>query len=259
VTEIFQRLRSKGQRLAAKHLAQRPFILKNDRPLISFSFDDFPVSALEVAGPMLERHGIAATYYVSVGLAGSLAPTGRIVEKTAIAQVIERGHELGCHTFGHCHATETEPDEFERNIVKNHRVLREMLPEVTVHTLSYPIGCPRPATKRRCARYFGGCRAGGQTYNAGRVDLDNLQAFFLEQSRDDLDAVVKLIDATCRANGWLILATHDVCPEPTRYGVSPEFFEKIVGHAIACGAVVTCVSRGLSLCGVSLQGKGTSF
>jgi peptidoglycan/xylan/chitin deacetylase (PgdA/CDA1 family) len=48
--------------------------MRNREPMISFTFDDFPRSALHVAGRILEDHGIAGTYYVSLGLMGTLTP-----------------------------------------------------------------------------------------------------------------------------------------------------------------------------------------
>ena len=50
----------------------------NDRPLISFSFDDFPRSALFTGGALLEQYGVAGTYYASLGLMGKTSPTGEI-------------------------------------------------------------------------------------------------------------------------------------------------------------------------------------
>src|SRR5438067_1641036 len=58
------------ERTAARRLARRPFVMKKGEPLISFTFDDFPRSALKTAGRILEEHGIFGTYYGSLGLMG---------------------------------------------------------------------------------------------------------------------------------------------------------------------------------------------
>ena len=246
------RIIRKYQRTAAEHFARRPFVLRNDRPIISFTFDDFPTTALTTAGTILEQHGVRGTYYISLGLTGQVAPTGPIIERSQVSSVLERGPELGCHTFAHCHASDTSPDVFEANIVENRRVLSELIPGAELRTLSYPIGCPKPATKRRCAKSFAACRAGGQTFNNGTVDLDNLRAFFLEQSRDNLKAIKQMIDATVDAKAWLILATHDVCPSPTRYGCTPELFERVVRYSVDSGATVVPMTGALELCGLAV-------
>ena len=189
-------------------------------------------------------------YYASFGLMGQIAPTGEIFHSADVTFALERGHELGCHTFSHCHAYDTPARDFELSVLKNQCALQTIVPEARFRTLSYPISCPRPNTKRRCARHFSGCRGGGQTWNSGIIDLNNLNAFFLEQSRDDPNAIKAAIDANVRAGGWLIFATHDVCDDPTRYGCTPALFEDIVRSAVSSGAAVVPVSEALEMLGV---------
>ena len=72
--------------------------------------------------------------------------------------------------------------------------------------------------------------------NVGMTDSTYLAAYFLEKSRDDPEAVKKMIDENRRARGWLILATRDISSDPTPYGCTPEFFEDVVQSAVASGA-----------------------
>ena len=80
-------------------------------------------------------------------------------------------------------------------------------------------------------------------FNVGTVDLNNLRAFFLEQSRDRPSLVKELIDRNCRSSGWLIFATHDICEEPGRFGCTPQFFEDIVCYASLSGARILPVDK----------------
>jgi peptidoglycan/xylan/chitin deacetylase (PgdA/CDA1 family) len=224
--------------------------MQNDEPLISFTFDDFPRSALFTGGALLEQYGVAGTYYASLGLMEKVAPTGEIFHRSDLAILLDQGHELGCHTFAHCHAYDTSADEFEHSILENRHALHRVAPEARFETMSYPISCPRPGTKRRCAKYFSACRAGGQTLNAGTIDLNHLSAFFIEQSRDNPDAITRIIDETCRARGWLILATHDVCDDPTPYGCKPKLFESILRYAARSSASVVPMREALRHLGV---------
>ena len=77
--------------------------------------------------------------------------------------------------------------------------------------------------------YYECAGGGGQTFNAGIVDLNYLKAFFIEQSRDNFDVIKQTIDGNARAKGWLIFATHDVCDQPTRFGWYSRFFRKNSG------------------------------
>lgn len=248
---LLERIAGKCERVASRRFARRPFRLRNARPIITFTFDDFPRSAGETAGPILERAGVAATYFLSCGLLGTSAPTGEIARASDLGGLLARGHELGCHTFHHWHAFRTPPSIFESSILENRRALAELQPECRFRTLSYPIGCPRPSIKRLCARHFVASRGGGQVPNVGEVDLNNLAAFFIEQSRDQPERIAEAIAETCRLRGWLILATHDVADRPTRYGCTPELFADIVRRSVASGAQVLTMTAALAEVGIA--------
>jgi Polysaccharide deacetylase len=231
----------------SRFLGRRSIKMRNPEALISFSFDDFPRSALLTGGHILEQFGVSGTFYASMGLMGTIAPTGEIFHLEDLEVLTAGKHELGCHTFEHCHAWNTRPQDFEASFVRNTQALYRALPGVEIKTLSYPIANPRPDTKRRAAKYFQGCRSGGQTYNAKTCDLNGLDAFFLEQSRDNFGAIKKIIDANCRDRGWLIFATHDVWDNPTPYGCKPSFFEDVVRYSADSAARLLPVSQALEL------------
>jgi peptidoglycan/xylan/chitin deacetylase (PgdA/CDA1 family) len=250
---LIKRFRGKYRRALSAVLCRRPVEMKNTVSLISFTFDDFPRSALEVGGKILRAHGVAGTYYVSLGLLNRDEPTGRICSSADLTEVLAQGHELGCHTFGHCDAWETDSFSFEESIMANRLALQQTLPKAGFLTMSYPISMPRPDTKRRTGQHFLGCRGGGQRFNLGIVDLNYLQAFFIEQSRDAPGAIWEMIDRNRVAGGWLIFATHDVTSRPTRFGCTPEFFDEVVRRAVISGSTVLPVAQALSIvCGHSL-------
>ena len=219
--------------------------MTNRTPIISFSFDDFPSSALHSGGGILEEHGVAGTYYTALGLMNTDAPVGRIFSEHDLREVLARGHELGCHTFDHYDAWKTHPTMFEDSIRKNREALGRFLPGASFSSLSYPLSNPRPRTKQNMEKYFLGCRGCGQKTNSGAVDLNFLRAFFLERSRGDSTAVKALIDDNSRSSGWLIFATHDVAEKPTRFGCTPGFFRDIVRYAVASGAAILPVAAAL--------------
>lgn len=235
------------QRRMARWFGRRPGRIRMESPVISFTFDDFPRSALINGGAMLREHGFAGTYYASLGLMGTKAPTGEIFMHEDLDDLIQQGHELACHTFDHCDSWETAPAEFEASILRNRDAVAKHLSGLGLRSFSYPIGCPRPETKRRVANHFECARGGGQTFNNGIVDLNYLKAFFIEQSRDHFDAIKQTIDGNARAKGWLILTTHDVCNQPTRFGCSPRLFKQVVEYSAKSGAAVLPVSKALKL------------
>jgi peptidoglycan/xylan/chitin deacetylase (PgdA/CDA1 family) len=239
------RLQGFYQRRTASRFFRRPFAIESQWPVISFTFDDFPLSALRMGGAILNRFGVAGTYYASLGLAGQDTPTGRIFAADDLRTVLDQGHELGCHTFSHCDSFQTPTDAFELSVVQNQAALKRLLPDTEFRTFSYPISLPRLLTKSRVAHRFLCCRGGGQTFNVGTADLNLLSAFFLEKSRNDIQIVKRMIDRNHQARGWLILATHDVSESPTQYGCTPRFFEDVVQYAVSSGARILPVVKAL--------------
>jgi len=233
---------------ATRTLVKRQLVVKSQVPLVSFTFDDFPRSAFLEAGSILSRHGARGTYYASLGLMGKQSPMGTMFEARDLKDLLDLGHELGCHTFGHCHSLNTPPDVYGRAIVDNQKALSELLPGTKFQTFAYPYSAPAVAVKRVASRHFLCCRggglrpgryfprAGGQTFNSGVTDLNLLCAVFLEKSLDNPAALKKLIDQNARARGWLIFATHDVCESPSRFGCTPAFFEQVVQWSLESGA-----------------------
>jgi polysaccharide deacetylase len=243
--QLWPRIEGFCQRAATRSFFTRPVTVARQTPIISFTFDDFPRSALSTGGAILERFGLRGTYYASMGLMGRTAPTGAIFVPEDVRALVARGHELGCHTFAHCHSWDTSTREYERSILENQAALETLLPGAFFRTFSYPISPPRPQTKRMVGRRFACARGGGQTFNIGKTDLNYLRAYFLEKTRHDREGVKTLIEQNRAACGWLIFATHDVCNTPTPYGCTPGFFEDIVRCAVRSGARIVPVAEAL--------------
>ena len=240
---MLRNLLTKVQMRAAGYMCRRPFPIRAQIAFISFTFDDFPRSALLTGGAILQRFGVTGTYYAAFGLMGKQAPTVTMFLPEDVHALLEQGHELGCHTFGHHNAWETNPPTFEQSILENRRALSRLVPGASFRTFSYPLSMPRARTKRRVAEHFVCARAGGQTFNTGTADLNSLRAYFLEKSRDNPEAVKSVIEQNRRARGWLVFATHDICETPTPWGCTPEFFEEIVESAVSSGARILPVVR----------------
>lgn len=242
VSALGGRLCRAWQRRLARRLGRRTFSMPAGRPLVSFTFDDFPRSALAAGGSILEAAGAAGTFYTSLGLCGKRTATGDQFTHEDLESLLQSSHEIGCHTFHHCHSWETPAAVFEDSVIRNADTLRALSSSARFESLSYPLSYPRPDTKRRVSRHMATSRGGGQTFNVGTIDLNYLSAFFIEQSRDDVSAIERMIDANAAAGGWLILATHDISDAPTDFGCTPALFTRIVRRCVESGAQLATVS-----------------
>jgi peptidoglycan/xylan/chitin deacetylase (PgdA/CDA1 family) len=235
---------NKWRRLLVRHSARRPFALKTDVPYISFTFDDFPRSAYLTGGRILSNHLVRGTYFVSMQLLGAPTESGVVASESDLRTLLSDGHELGCHTFAHLDGTASTPDAFERSIVENRVAFQRIVPGGRLPVFSYPLDGPWPRIKRAVGNHFVCCRGGGQTFNANEIDLNLLNACFLDvRNRNDAAAMKALIEESNASGGWLIFATHDVTDEPSRYGCRPEFFEEVVGLAVGSGARVLPMNK----------------
>src|SRR5271157_33462 len=123
---------------ATRVLFGRRLAVRTALPLISFTFDDFPRSAFLEAGSILRQYRALGTYYVSLSLMGKQSHLGPMFQAEDLRELAHVGHELGCHTFGHCHSWNTLPEVYERSIVENQQALTEVLPGASFQTFSYP-------------------------------------------------------------------------------------------------------------------------
>jgi peptidoglycan/xylan/chitin deacetylase (PgdA/CDA1 family) len=244
---------------AARTMVKKRLVVKTSVPLVSFTFDDFPRSAFLEAGSILSRYGARGTYYASLSLMGQQSPMGTMFEAADLKELLDLGHELGCHTFGHCHSLNTPPEAYERAIVENQETLTELLPGVKFQTFAYPYSAPSVSVKRVAGRHFLCCRggglrpgryfarSGGQTFNSGITDLNLLCAVFLEKSGNNPEAIKSLIDQNSLARGWLILATHDVRESPSPFGCTPHLFQQVVQWSLESGAQILPVVEALQV------------
>ncbi len=246
----WSRLTGYYQRTVASLAHTKKFSIHPQRPLISFTFDDFPQSAFRNGGAILNRFGVAGTYYAALGLMGKSSPSGTIFSGDDLAVLFQQGHELGCHTFAHCDSWDTPADEFDKSLADNRSALHRLFPDHDFKTFAYPIQVPRPSVKAKTAEHFVSCRGGGQRINVGQIDLNQLSAYFLEKSRDNIQAIKDVIEQNRQACGWLIFATHDVTENPTPFGCTPEFFNEVVEYAVQSGAQIVPVVEALQILGV---------
>jgi peptidoglycan/xylan/chitin deacetylase (PgdA/CDA1 family) len=210
--------------------------------MISFTFDDFPRSALTVAGEMLMAHGWRGTYYGSMGLLGKVTALGPMFTREDLDTLLAAGHELACHTLDHTSCMELATAEVADACAENRRQAAAWLDGYQLRNMSFPYGHVTLAAKHSLQSAYDTCRSIKPGINVDPVDRGFLRANPV-YSHLEGDPLKQLIEANTQGNGWLILYTHDVATDPSPYGCTPQYFEKVLRYAAESGAEVLPICK----------------
>jgi len=206
--------------------------------IVSFSFDDFPKSALAVGGGILEQYRVRGTYYVAFGLAGGDGSSGRMFDPEDLQAAMQRGHELGCHSYSHLDCGRAGGRAALADVGRNSVAFARMVEGFAPRHFAFPFGSVSLAAKRALAPHFASCRGTRPGLNRGLADLGELRANSIYDGRFDLDAARRLIDEARREAGWVIFYTHDVASDPSPFGCTPGQLEAVVAYACAQATVL---------------------
>lgn len=215
-------------------------------PLASFSFDDFPRSAWTTGGPILDRFGAKATYYVAGRFHGVREDGLDYFESDDLRAVHAAGHELGCHTFSHRHSPQVDSTELGADLDRNEAFVREAVGPMEFGSFAYPYGDASPRTKLLAGRRFPvsrGIRAG---VNGRRLDLGQLCAVPLEQRSWTAEAIERHVETARQTNGWIVFFSHDVSDAPSPYGATPAMLEHALAEVRDAGTEILTVKDALA-------------
>jgi peptidoglycan/xylan/chitin deacetylase (PgdA/CDA1 family) len=235
-------LKGKLRRRLVRLTARRPVRARLQRPMVSFTFDDAPVSAVEHGAALLERRGWRGTFYISAGLAGADGPMGSYAARQHWRGLAEAGHEIGCHTFSHRDLGQASADQTQDELRRNQSALEACgLPAPS--TFAYPYGDVAGPAKRVLGRRYDLNRALHPGLVERGSDLNQAPAVAVEGPGGEARGAAWLRRAKARG-AWLILCTHDVRPDASGWGVTPAALDRLMQQAEREGFEVVTVAEG---------------
>jgi peptidoglycan/xylan/chitin deacetylase (PgdA/CDA1 family) len=232
---------------------RRVIRVPNFEPIVSFTFDDVPDSALRAGAAILEAHGARGTFYVAGGLEGRVEPDRRLIDAAGCGQLAAAGHEIGCHSYGHRNLRHVDRDLLTEDLRRNRHYLDAVDPRPSRRNFAYPYNSGAFGKRTMLAETFRTCRAGGDAINRGPTDPTFLRAVEIRQPADYVSGLTRWIDMLVANPGWLIFFTHDISPTPTPYGCAPDAFQRLVRHAVENGCRVLTVDAALDRMGLREQ------
>ena len=226
-------LRGKFIRRWARVRYVKPLPVAPERPMISFSFDDTPLTAATTGAQILESRGLRGTYYVSAGLAGTEAPMGVCAERDDYLRLAEDGHEIACHTYSHLDCGRATAEAATADVEKNLATFADWgLPPP--ESFAYPYGDVSTGPKGALAPSFTNLRGLHHGLIGQGSDMNQAPAVGIEGPDGEAAAWRWLAEAE-RRRSWLILYTHDVRENPSPWGCTPHAFAALIDAALGAG------------------------
>jgi peptidoglycan/xylan/chitin deacetylase (PgdA/CDA1 family) len=241
------KLSDKLSRFLARNIHTKTLPMRNESPLVTFTFDDVPASACSLGAPLLEQHGARGTFYVCGGGCGAQSPGGELASVEQLQVIHADGHEIGCHTFSHISVDGDNTDKIVAELERNQAFLKTITRGAAVRNFAYPYGRLSFRGKQRVEKYFNSCRSLIPGVNHRRADLGALKAWSLDNASIDRARISELLAATVKKNGWLIFCSHDVAAPPSRFGISPDLLEFAILAARAVGCRIVTIADGLEI------------
>ena len=237
------RISAKIERRLARYYDRRLINVKLKQPLVSFSFDDCPQSALINGARPLEAQQWRATFYIAMGLCGIENHLGKHMGEADIQSAHHHGHEIADHSFSHIDGQKSDIADFLANIDRNQSALN-VLNIPPSRNFAYPYGCLTPRLKRAIAQKFELARgthnpAPHRPLKSGNMRFDKaLLPSMRLYSGHDFEQVVTALKSLRTTPQWLNIFTHDIRDTPSPYGCTPEQFLQIIALTQSIGAKV---------------------
>jgi peptidoglycan/xylan/chitin deacetylase (PgdA/CDA1 family) len=235
-------LKGKLRRRLARALVRRPATVRLERPMVTFSFDDAPVSAMTTGPRILEERGWRGTYFVAAGLAGTDGSMGAYGANDDTRRLHRTGHEIACHTYSHLDCGKADGATVAADVERNQAALKTLgLPPS--QTFAYPYGDVSPAAKRVLDGRYAILRALHHGMITTGTDLNQAPAVGIEGQHGEAVAA-RWLDEAARGKAWLVLFTHDVRESPSPFGCTPGALKRLADKAGAMGFDVVTLADG---------------
>lgn len=247
---LIDRLAARLENRLIRAVARKAMEVPTQEPVVSFTFDDVPDSALDIGAAILEANGARGTFYISGGIEGRVEPGRTLIDRAGCRELAARGHELGCHSFGHRDLRHLDGDALAEDLARNADYLAAIDPRPSRRNFAYPYNSGSFGKRALLTRTFRSCRAGGEGINRGPTDPAFLRAVEIRQPQQHVLGLARWIDALVADPGWLIFFTHDVSPRPTPYGCTAPSLHLLVAYAVTRGCRVLTVDAALDRMGL---------
>ncbi|WP_257446540.1 polysaccharide deacetylase family protein [Archangium lipolyticum] len=214
--------------------------------MVSITLDDGWPSQYTAARPVLNQHGIRATYFlVTEGIRNGW--TG-FMTVPQVQTVIAEGNEIGSHTMTHSDLTTLTPAQVQSELSGSQAWLKSQFGLASVPAFSTPYGAYNDSVLASVKQYYGSHRTvnGGQNFRD--TNILQLRAYDVNTSVT-LDDVRTWLDRAAADKSWVILTFHQFVAgtptQPTEINITQ--FSQILDYIQAKNLRTVSISEGVAL------------
>ena len=217
---------------------------------ISLSFDDGINSHLDFVGPILRKHHLNATFFVTTGM----GPWEK--RKAEWKQLAQQGNELGNHTVHHpClapqitpHAQDYTPAMMEAEIKEAAEQIQSVLDRQRGMTFAYPcgdmtFGKPEDQVRNTAlyAKYVSEHAFGARAVGAGAANSEEANVLAINDlgptADKDFSTLLGMAQAAINSHGWGVYCFHGVGGD--RLSITPDALDQLTSYFEAHGEIWT--------------------
>lgn len=243
---VYEPSRSLGAKISRRVtplFSQRYIRFNLERPIISFTFDDCPISAIENGLKPLAVKGWMSTVYIAGSLLGQSNHHGRHITGRDVKALHDEGHEIGGHTFSHLDAQSTTLAAYQEDIDRNQNLLGS-LGISPCATFAYPFGQTKPQIKQALESQFAGLRGIQPGIHERGADLNQIKSMPLFGG-ERVAAAIRVIEQLNARPAWVTFFTHDIRQDHSDWGCSPDDMSAIIAAVLKSGADVLPVAAAI--------------